>query len=298
MTLSRLNLGRWALPVVWAALALTSGPAFAAALQPCDPAFRTACSIGLWLVWAAGLVAALVPRTVTLTAMRIVAPATLTASVWAAATTPSVSAKDVVALAAGALVTAVAFSPATGQAFVNGSAYGLEFRLPLRPPATILLGPVEGAWIVTVAGLVAGPLLLADRQWIIGALALVIGWPAAWWTSRSLHILSRRWLVFTPAGLVLHDQLAVIEAVLVLRRQVRSIGPALVGSTARDLSLGATGLALEVTLDETIPISLTPARRLRDRQKVVSEDIDALLFTPTRPGRVLAAAADRQLPVG
>ena len=89
----------------------------------------------------------------------------------------------------------------------------------------------------------------------------LIGWPLAWWVVRSLHTLSRRWLVFTPAGVVLHDQLVVVEAMLVVRRQLASIAPALADTTARDLTLGAPGLALEVRMTEPLAISPTPARR-------------------------------------
>jgi hypothetical protein len=291
------RVGRWSLPAVWVTLPFTTGPCFAAALAPTAPAFRSACSVGLWLMWAAVLVAVLVPRTVTLTAVRIAAPAALVATGWAAIATPSVSAKDAVALGFSALAAAVAFAPATGDAFVNGSAYGLERRLPLRAPAAVLLGPIELAWAATVAGLTAGPLLLADRAWVAGAFALVLGWPLAWWAARSLHVLSRRWLVFTPAGLVLHDQLALAEAALVLRRQLRSVGPALADTEARDLTMGALGLALEVELTEPLAITPAPRRRLGTQDAVASEDVSALLFTPTRPGRVLAEAAARRLPV-
>ena len=123
------------------------------------------------------------------------------------------------------------------------------------------------------------------------------GWPVAWWTARSLHVLSRRWLVFTPAGLVLHDQLALVEAALVLRRQLRSVGPALADTQARDLTVGALGLALEVDLTEPLAITPAPRRRLGDQDAVTSEDVTAVLFTPTRPGVVLAEAEARRLPV-
>ena len=102
--------------------------------------------------------------------------------------------------------------------------------------------------------------------------ALLVGWPVAWWGSRSLHTLSRRWLVFTPAGLVLHDQLVVVEAMLVVRRQLASIAPALADTTARDLTLDSPGLALEIRMTEPLAISPTPARRLRGEQPGVVSD--------------------------
>ena len=291
------RLARWVLPVAWALLALVMGPSFEAALAPRAGLFRSAVSAGLWLVWAVTLAATLIPRTVTLTGVRIVAPAVAVASAWAVAATPHPSTRDAVAIAYATVVTVLAFLPSTGDVFVNGSAYGLERRLPIRVPGPLVLGPLELIWAATVVGLCAGPLLLADRQWIVGGLALVVGWPVAVWSSRSLHILSRRWLVFTPAGLVLHDQLTAVESVLVIRRHLASIGPALVGTEARDLTFGAFGLALEVRLTEPLPVSPSPRRRLRSHDEVTTVELDSFLFTPTRPGLVLTEAAARGLPV-
>jgi len=288
---------RWGFAVAWGSRALTAGPALADALDPRRDLFRSSASVGLWLIWVVTLGAALVPRTVTLTLVRIVAPAAVVAAAWAAVATPSLGLDDAVALVATTVAAAVAFTPAVGDEFVNGSSYGHERRLPLRAPGALLIGPIELTWVVAVAGAVAGPLLLADRAWIAGAVALVVGWPAAWWCARSLHALARRWLVFTPAGIVIHDPLSVVEAMLVLRNQVASIGPALADSTATDLTQGAPGLALELGTREPVAISPTPARQLRQRATVVSEDVTAVLFTPTRPGVVLAEAATRRFPV-
>jgi hypothetical protein len=289
---------RWALPVGWALLPLLMGPSLQAALDPRAHLFRSWVSAGLWLGWAVVLTATLIPRTVTLTGVRMVIPAAVLAGVWAAAATAHPGARDVVSVVWIALVAALAFAPFVGEVFVNGSAYGLERRLPLRAPGPLLLGPVELTWAAAVVGAVAGPLLLADRRWLAGGLALVIGWPVTWWAARSLHGLSRRWLVFTPAGLVLHDPLAAVESILVIRRHLASLGPALADSSARDLTLGAFGLALEVRLTEALPISPAPRRRLRAHDEVTTEEIDGFLFTPTRPGVVLTEAARRRLPTG
>ncbi len=292
-------LRKWAFAVVWVTLPFTAGPALADSLDPRSPSFRTVVSVALWVVWAAALLVALVPRTVTLTAVRIVAPASVAAVIWSAAVTPSAGPADLVAIVVTALATAVAFLPTTGDEYVNGSSYGDERRFPLRAPAALLLGPIELTWAVVVGGATAGPLLLAGHSWVAGALAVLVGWPVAWWGSRSLHTLSRRWLVFTPAGMVLHDQLVVVEAMLVVRRQIASIAPALADTTARDLTLDSPGLALEIRMTEPLAISPTPARRLRGEQPgVVSTDVDAVLVTPTRPGVVLTEATRRRLPVG
>ena len=295
----RVLLRKWAFAVVWVTLPFIAGPALADTLDPRSPMFRTVVSVALWVVWGATLLAALVPRTVTLTAIRIVAPASVAAVIWGAAVTPSAGPADLVAIVVTAVATAVALLPTTGDEYVNGSSYGDERRFPLRAPLALLLGPIELAWAVVVVGVVGGPLLLAAQVWAVGALALLLGWPLAWWVVRSLHTLSRRWLVFTPAGLVLHDQLVVVEAMLVVRRQLASIAPALADTTARDLTLASPGLVLEIRMTEPLAISPTPARRVRGEQPgVVSTDVDAVLVTPTRPGVVLTEATRRRLPVG
>jgi len=71
-----------AFAVVWVTLPFTAGPALADTLDPRSSSFRTVASLGLWVVWAVTLVMALVPRTVTLTAIRIVAPAAVVAVLW------------------------------------------------------------------------------------------------------------------------------------------------------------------------------------------------------------------------
>src|SRR3954447_16315123 len=102
MTRGNLSIGalarRWAFAVAWGSLALTAGPALADALDPRRHLLRSTASIGLWAIWAVTLGAALVPRTVTLTAIRIVAPAAVVASLWAAVATPSLGIDDAVAL--------------------------------------------------------------------------------------------------------------------------------------------------------------------------------------------------------
>lgn len=295
----RRRIERWAFAAVWLVLPLLAGPALSTSLDPRSPAFRTGASLGLWLVWAATLGAALVPRTVTLTAIRIVAPAAVAATVWAALASPDPGTSDLVAVLAAAVAAAVALAPATGDVFANGSSYGHERRFPLRAPGALLLGPIEIGWLVAVAGAVTGPLLLLSRHWIAGAVVIAIGWPAAFVAVRTLHGLSRRWLVFTPAGVVVHDPMVVLEAMLVLRRHLAYLGPAPAATTARDLTVGAPGLAIEIDLTEAIPITPRPVRRPgRAAPPIESELVNAVLVTPSRPGAVMVEAAERRLPVG
>jgi hypothetical protein len=252
-------------------------------------------SFELWAGWALGVLAVLVPRTVTLTIVRVAAPAALAATAWAAATTPDgAGALDVLAVAWATAAAVLALTPATGEHFVNGSSYGSERRLPLRAPGAVLLGPVELAWAAVVAGLTVGPLLLAAERWWGGAIATALGLPLALVALRALHGLARRWVVLVPAGLVLHDPFTMLDPVLLPRELIAHVGPAAAddAASAVDLTAGALGLALEVRLLGAAQVAL--ARRPREGTLT---DTTHVVFTPTRPGRVLSEARARRLPV-
>jgi hypothetical protein len=285
------SLGAWPARVTWLVLPVLLGPAVGDALDDASRPVQVVASIGLWVGWAVVLVATLVPSTVSLTALRVAAPAAVVAAV-AAIVADGPSTATVVGLV-GALVAAlVAFWPGTGEAFVAGSSYGDERRMPLRVPGPLLAGPLVLVWAVAAAGVAAGPLLLAARQWVAGAAALAIGLPATAIAVRSMHTLARRWLVFVPSGVVVHDPLALVEPVLLRRADVRSFGPAPGETAALDLTRGALGLALEVRV--VPPVSLVLAAGGRGG---VSEatTAGALLVSPTRPGAVLAEARRRRL---
>jgi hypothetical protein len=291
---------RWGLAAVWAVLPFTAGPSFADALDPRSGSVQLVASLGLWLAWAAVLAAALVPRAVTITGVRIVAPAAVVAAGWAALVVPDGAAfPEALALATTSLAAVVALSAAIGDTFVNGSSYGDERRMFLRAPGALLLGPVELVWALVVAGAVAGPLLLAAHQWVIGAIALLVGWPVATAGSLGLGRLAQRWVVFVPAGMVLVDRSTLADSLLVPRGRMASLGPAPADTGAVDLTAGALGLALELRFDR--PETITPAAPRRvsaDRPAPRPVEVDAVLFTPSRPGLVLTEARRRRLPVG
>jgi hypothetical protein len=291
--------GRWLALVLWVTLPVAAGPAFGDALDPRSRLVQVVASVGLWAVWALVVGAALVPRSTTLTAIRIVMPASFAAALWAAIATPTFGADDIVALTVTLLAAIAVLSAFTGAVFVNGSAYGDERRLPLRPPLSLLIGPIELAWVVCVAGAVAGPMLLAAGSTIVGGLALVVGWPAAWFAARALHGLSQRWVVFVPAGFVVHDLMALTDPLLLPRRLVVALGPAPADTRSADFTLGSAGLVLQVDLTEPVEITPVPRRTAPgQRPKPQPARVDSLLFAPTRPGAVLREAKRRRLPVG
>jgi hypothetical protein len=152
---------------------------------------------------------------------------------------------------------------------------------------------VELAWAVVVGVPVAAYALLATEHWVAGGALVALGHPVAILFTRALHNLGRRWIVFVPAGLVLHDPLTLADPVLLRRQQIETVRPAPAGTDSLDLTQGAPGLAVEVVLLEKVPMTLVrPGRRGAPGSSA------RFLVTPSRPGAVLADAAGRHLPVG
>jgi hypothetical protein len=284
----------WLLRLVWVILPFTVGPAIGAALHPYSEPVRVAAAGLAWAAWAAVLLGTLVPYPAGLTAIRVTSPAVAAVAVAAVATGRPSPAGAGLAVASALAAVVLAFAPAAGMLYVNGPAYPNERRYPLRIPGPLLIGPVEVAWIATTGAPVVGTLLLAAREWLAGSVVLVVGLPVAVALARSLHILSRRWAVFVPAGLVLHDPLALVQPVLFGRASVETLRPAPAGTDSLDLTQGAWGLALELVLSEKVPVVLVRPGRPGGREGSSAR----LLFTPTRPGRVLTEADARRIPVG
>ncbi len=292
--MERRRLFPWLLRAAWVSLPFLAGSAFGAALHPYREPVRVVATALLWAGWTVVLIGTLVPWPIGLTALRVAAPAGAAGAIAAAITNRPSTVASLLAVAITLAVVVLALAPATGRLYVNGPAYPNERRFPLAIPAPLLLGPVEVAWAVTVGAPSAGLLLLAARAWVAGALVLAVGLPAAVILARALHSLSRRWVVFVPAGLVLHDPLALGEPVLFERQVIETLRPAPSGSDSLDLTQRAAGLALELVLVEKVPMVLT-----RPGQPGGQSGSSArLMFTPTRSGLVLQEASTRRLPVG
>lgn len=296
--MARLDLLRapWPLRALWLVLPVLAGPAVADAFADRSRAVQVVAAALAWAAWAAVLAASLVPRTVTLTVVRLVAPGSVPLAAWAAVAGDRTG-WGVVGVVAAVLATAAALAPATADAFVDGSSYGDERRVALRVPVAMALGPVPVAWALAAASYVTGPLLLAAEQWVAGAVATAVGAALLAGIATRLHVLSRRWLVFVPAGVVVHDPVAMTEPVLLQRHLLRRIGPAAAepaegAGAPLDLTGGALGLALELRTAE--PFSLG---RRQGRDTVETADVPAVLVTPGQPAHTLEIAAERKLPV-
>ncbi|HUR48414.1 MAG TPA: hypothetical protein VMY88_02645 [Acidimicrobiales bacterium] len=279
----------WGVRIGWLALAFSCGPALGAALNGSDGVIPAVGGMVLWAGWALGLVATLLPSPLSLTLLRAGAPFAALA-VAAAAAGAGVDAPVGLAWAIG--LTALVMTPAVARYHVNGPAYPNERRHPLRPPGAVLLGPLYLAWVVAVPLPALGALLLAGGD-VIGAPVLAAGVAGAFVGGGALLRLAKRWLVFVPAGVVLHDHLALSDPVLFTKQQIKRIGAERDVTAAWDLTLGATGLALEIGLREES--NLGKSRRGRGLGQVVKAD--AVLVSPSRPGAVIAEAEARGLPV-
>ena len=286
----------WPLRAIWLSLPVLMGPALADALAVHSRPVQVVGSLLAWTIWGATLGAMLIPRSVTLTMVRVAVPGGFVVAAWAAisADRPGWAA---VGIAAGAVAVLALAGPGVADGFVDGSSYGNERRVALRVPFALLVGPVPMAWAVAAAGAVSGPLLLAARQWVVGALALVVGIPAVVVVVVRMHVLSRRWLVFVPAGVVVHDPLTLVEPILLPRHALSRMGPAMADSDADagavDTTGGALGLALELRASEPFSVELRRGRAREER-----EDVTGMLVTPTQPATTLAIAAEHRLPVG
>lgn len=258
------------------------------ALRPDSSAAHTTVIVAMWIGYAVVLAALLLAGARALAIARIGVCAG--ASQLAAAAVSTTAAAGWVAMLAGLFGVVVVLLPAYAQCQLDAASYGDERRFLLRPPAVVLFALVVPLWVVSVAGLAVGPLLLAGSGWKAGIIGAAAGFPAAAFAAHVLHRLGRRWLVFVPNGLVVHDHLAVAEPLPLGRRSIASLGPAPADTTATDLSAQALGMALEIRLVQPAKVAVVTGRG-RSEQK----SVDALLVSPSRPAAVLATAQRRGL---
>jgi len=293
----RADLRHWLRVLAWATLPATAGPGASDALDTFRDAPRIVGAVILWGAWLLGLVAVLAPRPRGLTFARTAAPV---AVVLALAAVIDGRIEDLVAVGAVAgTVVAAAFitDPDFALASVNGDSYGNERRFPLVTPPALYLGPLPVVRALAAAAVVVPPLLLADEQWVAGAITAVVAVPIMLAASRALHSLSRRFVVLVPAGIVIADPMTLADPVLFTREHVMLLravpSTAALSDDELDLRLGATRGSARLVLDH--PADLLRARRGRAASAMVKAP--ALRVAVVARGQMLAAAAQRRLRV-
>lgn len=282
----------WVTRLLWLTLPLTLGDLLAGALDGRSSTATSVAAISAWIVWTVGLVASLITLPVTLTVVRVLAPLPVMVGVVAAVSeAPSVL--GWIGLGTAALVAVMAFIADVGDDFVNGSSYGDERRMALRPPAVLLLGPLQAVWLLSVGPAILALTQLGSERWPVGLALTVLGGGCAWWGSRTMHRLSRRWLVFVPAGVTLVDEIVLAEPTLFRRDAISRLGPAPADTGAMDLSAGASGLIVQIDLDTAAPILPSAGRAGAS----TPTEATSVLIAPTRPGALLAYAEGRRIAV-
>jgi hypothetical protein len=283
----------WVGRIGWLLVAVVGGAAVNDAIDERSNAVTLVAAVGGWTIWGLVALALLIPSVRSLTIVRLLAPLALVATLAAAlagAGTPEV----VGLLLTASLSVAAIFTAEFGHWMVQASAYGDEYRNILRPPVAAATAAVI-AWLLWAGCLVVGPLALAGTRWVIGAVLTalaVAGWILL---GPRWHRLSQRWLVFVPAGLVVHDPVVLADTIMLRTPQVAHLRLAPADTEAADLTGPTSGHVLEVATTETVTTVLAFTPQEPNGRAI---HLTAMLVAPSRPGTALAVADDRGLPVG
>ena len=284
---------RWLCLILWLPLPFTVGSLFSDVFNDWNSTTVTVLSVVLWFGWGATLIALLTTTAQSLTALRIITPSVPLLAAWAALaadSTPSFTLS--LALANATLAAAVAFLPAVGMEFINGSSYGDEKRFPLRAPGPVLFGILEMVWLVMFASTTGAVMFLAQRNWLAGIPIAVVAVAANFIGVRSCYQLTQRWLVVVPAGIVLVDPIVIIDALLVQKKNLADItyspapeNPRENNADANVLDLTATAVGPYLTVSLRDQDVIVPAPKTRKRGEVL-EPVDVQVFrcTPVRSG--------------
>ncbi|NND75761.1 MAG: hypothetical protein HKN44_12220 [Ilumatobacter sp.] len=282
----------WVGRIAWVLVAVVGGAAVDGALDDRSSAVRLTAAYGGWAMWGAVMLALAIPSVRSLTIARVVAPLALGATF--ACAVGGATAVDVAGLAVpGVIAVGAIFSAGFGRAFVQSSSYGDEERLPLRLPVAAGAAAIV-SWVIWAAAVLTGPLLLAARSWIAGALLSAVALAGVVALVPRWHRLTRRWLVLVPAGLVVHDPVVLADTLMVRTDQIAGLRLARADTAAADLTGPASGYALEVQASETVTtvFAFTP-----QEPSGRAVHMTAFLVSPSRPGEALRTASARGLPV-
>lgn len=282
----------WVARIAWISVAVVGGTAVEAALDERSEAVRWTAAIGSWVTFGAVAIALLIPSVRSLTVSRLCTPlAVIAAALTAVAGAPGA---EVALLAVPAVVTVAAvFSPEFGRWMVQASAYGDEDRLPLRSPVPAGTAAVI-SWVLWAAVVIAGPLLLAARNWPIGIPVTILAIATTVLLVPRWHKMSRRWLVLVPAGLVVHDPVVLADTLMVRTDQLLGMGLARLDTEAADLTGPASGYAVQIDTRETVStvFAFTP-----QDPNGTAIHMTGFLVAPSRPGEALRIASRRRLPI-
>ena len=282
----------WVARLAWILVAVIGGSAVESAVDGRSSAVAWTAAIGGWTLWAIAALALAIASVRSLTVVRLGVPLAVFATIVAGV--GGATAIELVLLGGPALVAAAAVMTADfGRQWVQASAYGDEDRFPLRFPVGAGLAAIL-TWLLWAPALIAGPLLIAAKSWIAGAVLCALAIGGAAFLGPRWHRLSLRWFVLVPAGVVIHDPVVLADTFPLHTAQVASIGLASADTEAADLTGPASGYAVEVATTESVTtvFAFTPAE---PNGKAIH--LRSFLIAPSRPGHALRSAHARGLPV-
>ena len=258
------------------------------AVLPQGIAANGASPLATWLVWSVWLLVAIalwIPHPLSLATVRFLAPLATVHAGWLVASDDDIQqrigsvAGFLVMLAASCLMFAASFGAHHAQA----AAYGHERRHLLRPPIAVLL-PLLLLWLLVAVG--AG-LAAFSKSLRVSLPTLLLLVPLVVFAIQRATILTRRWLVFVPAGIAVHDPLMLRDTFMVRSHEVRAIRVASTASTAFDATGTTWGVIVELELDKAHDMSLSQfgARVAGTLDRL---HVSAILVAPSRPSVALA----------
>ncbi len=282
----------WVARAAWILTALLGGQALETAVEDRSSAVRWTVAIGGWSVFGIVLLALLVPSVRSLTAARVLGP--LGGVALAGSIVGGTPAVEVLLLALPAVVAlGVVFTAEIGTWMVQASAYGDEQRVLLRPPVAVGTAAVV-SWVLWAGAISIGPLCLAAGNLWLGIPVCLVAAALTLFVGPRWHAMSKRWLVFVPAGVVVHDPIVLADTVMVRTDQLANITLAPADTEAADLTGPASGYAIEISTRVSVSTVFAFTPKEPNGRAI---HMTAFLVAPSRPGEALRIASERRLPV-
>jgi len=278
--------------LAWIPIPLLGYEVFGSALSSKSASVQTTVALSLWILWSIVFLISLIPSASLLTVYRVVVPISVVASIWSSIEA-EMNASSILLLFCSAICFSISLLPSIGFWFINGSAYGDEVRIPLRAPGPLLLGPVPLAWIVVASSLIFSIIYLSSQKYVFGFIVFTIGSGLSYFSYRSLAALSQRWLVFVPAGVVLHDNMVLADPFLIRKSMIKGISPALASTDGLDLTMSSLGMSLEVELYEPAGLSL----QMNPLAPPEVNEVTSFLVSPSLLSTTLEQASARNIAI-
>ena len=257
------------------------GAGVGALLETRSTAIQIVGTVLAWLIWGLIVLASFISHPISLTVLRMGTPVFAGFLVFIAATDQG-STLQVINATIGFAVLLIGFSAEIGSIYVQASAYGDERRFLLRPPVAFV-APVAISVVIVDFFIIATPMFFAARIWLAGCIKFM---------APRIHQLSRRWLVFVPAGFVVHDEIVLSINLMIKKQELVDIQLARDDTQAADLSALTWGVPLELSFNKTLDVSLT-AIGARHLKAVSAIHATSIIIAPSRPGAVLRTQSQK-----